>query len=389
MKKKMIDKLFSGKVDTGGSTMPEPKTKIKLIPGEKNLYIDKNGAYHVRFFHNGRVFPKKLLATGKTAARFEKDAYILDVKNEAVGIINKSKIPAILKAIDLWKEGRKGEVTEGYLEKGSHVLKIILNKIGHIRIDNVTTPLLKEVIMSYHNTTYIRSGKVCKHSPNVTNSIIILVKSLFTYFVDQEILKTNVAKKLNALQVPEQAKNVISDTNYDAFFKEIDAYNSFFLSFQARAMFFLGLRISEAIKMKWASYNDVTKTYTPGRMSITKGKEATELKIPACFLPWIEKASKQEDKSLIYMVVNPKTQLPYHPSSISERFQEVSEKLGIKYIPHCLRASYITLASQKHDMPTVQKLARHVSVNTTMKYIQVSQDRMNDAVEDTFKNFAG
>jgi len=389
MKKNMIDKLFSAKISAGGSAMPEPKTKIKLIPGEKNLYIDKEGAYHCRIVYNGRVFTKKLLATGKTAARFEKDEYVLDIKKEAVGIINKNKIPAILKAIDIWKDGKKGEVTERYLEKGAQILKIRLKGIGHIQIDKITTPVLKQLIMDYHNTSYTKGGTKRQHTPNNTNTFTVLIKSLFSYFYDSEILKVNVAQKLKLLDVPEKKKNVVNQFNYDPFFKEIDNYGKFYLSFQARAMFYLGLRISEAINMKWSSYNSETQMYTPGRSSITKGKEATELKVPDSFLPWIERASNQVDKSLIYMVVNPKTLLPYAQWSVQEKFQTVSANLGMKFIPHCLRASYITVTSQNNDLPTVQKLARHKNVTTTMKYIQVSQERMNQAVDDTFKTFAG
>jgi len=170
--------------------------------------------------------------------------------------------------------------------------------------------------------------------------------------------------------------------------REIDKYDLLYLSFVCRAMFSLGLRLNEAINMRWTAWDKDNSKYTPGKAKQTKGKEMTELKISSKLSLWFEKASQQKVKSIEYIIVNPDTMLPYSDTTIGDYLIKVSKTLGYKFVSHNFRASFITLASQEYDLPTVQRIARHKKVQTTMKYIQVAQKRMDEAIDKTFENFA-
>jgi len=187
MSKKDIDLAFDlTHTDIGGGSMEsksvEPKTKIRLIPGEHNLYIDKNGTFYINSTINGKRFSNQLLATSRTAARFEKDQFILDKKKESRGIQVDSKVPSVNEAIDIWKQDKTGEDSEYYLKNKSTMLKRLLKSVGHIKIDKVSSVMLNDIAKDYHKATYIRAGTTHHHTARNTNQFIRIMKSLFNYF---------------------------------------------------------------------------------------------------------------------------------------------------------------------------------------------------------------
>jgi len=368
--------------------MAEPKTKIKLIPGEKNLYIDRTtGFYIARVYSGGRTFQKTLLATGKTAARLEKDEFIVEVKKEARGIPVAKNMPSLLKAIDEWQTVKAGENTERYLRVGATNLKKILKLILHVQIDKVSTGQLNECLQNYYSKPYTKGGITKKHTERTFNYHVMLLKSLFRFFYDTEKIQINPADRVKRLRQPELSRNVINpNTNSDTFFEEVDKQNLFYMSFLTRAMFYLGLRIDEAVKMKWSNYDDKLNKYTPGKMTRTKGKEVASLKVPEVFISWIDKA--KEIKNLVYICPNQETNLPYSSSVVQERLQRISVALGYKIKPHDLRASFITTLSEVYDLPTVKDLARHSDISTTMIYIPRNQKRMDEAMDSVFSKKA-
>jgi len=358
---------------------------------EKNLYVDIDGHFHVRIYHNGKVFTRKLLANRLMEAITERDEYIVSVRKEALGIISRKQMPSVEKAIKLWKEGKKGITTDAYIKTTSASLKRILKPILHYYIDKITTLMLKKLVMDYHNATYVKGGTTRKHTERTTNLIMDFIKSLFTYIYEETNYIPNAispAKKLKPLTEPEKKRNVVSRATFKTFFAAVDDVGFFHLSFQIRAMFYLGLRSCEAVSMKWASYSPEDNTYTPGQHALTKGREATTLDIPPEMQVWFRKASEQHGKSLIYICINQHTMVPYCSRNLRYHLLDISKTVGMKLTPHSLRASYITMLSQKYDLPTVKELARHADIETTMLYVNVSKKRMKEAITNTFSNLA-
>jgi len=365
----------------------QPKTKIRSI--EPNLYVDIDGAYYIRFQYNRKTWERPLLATTLKAARDEKYQFILDIKKESNGIQIEKKIPTISQAIDLWKKGKKGTVTDNYIRDGGRILHRIFDKpMGHFKVDKISTALLRRVIREYHNKSYIKGGAVRMHTPRTTNTLIMAVKSLFTWLEEDEYIRVSPARRLKTYEEPEFKRNVVQLVDFEQFLNEVDKLNHIHISFMMRAMILLGLRSCEAVNMKWSNWDQQNHYYTPGMHGLTKGKEAKSLKIPMAMRYWFEMAKKQDKKSLIYIYINHETNLPYNTKVLRWHLNKLSKAMGQKLSPHSLRASYITALSHDHDLPTCSELARHADIATTMLYINVDQKRMDEAVLDTFSNLA-
>ncbi len=382
MAKKVYRHLFAADIN-GRGAMKKPKTKIKSI--EPNLYVDEYGNYYVRLFHNKRTWQKLLINTTLKYARDEARQFILDKKKEAQGMPTSKSIPSVVEAIELWEKAKKGEVTDNYITYTVKILRRVLTKpLGHIKADKISQSMLRKVVREYNQGTYTKGGTVRNHKPTTSNNLIQCIKSLFTFLVKDDYIKFSPAAKLETFDEPEFKRNVVNLCEYTAFLEEVDKINLPHIRFQLRAMLYLGLRSQEAVDMKWASWNQQTGHYIPGMHGLTKGKEATSLKVPDPMRDWLQMALEQPNKSLTHIYTNPKTGKPYNSKVLRWHLQKISNTLKVKLTPHSLRASYITALSLDHDLATVSKLARHEDIETTMLYVKVDQKRMDSSVKETF-----
>ena len=381
MPKKKFDHLFPE--DTLGPGGRPMRTKIKRI--EPNLYVDPDGAFYLRFVVNKRPWQRKLNATTLREAREEAHALIRYIKDEAKGQVTQRNIPTVSEAIVMWSLAKKGSCSDGYISQASRVLsRILAKRVGHHKVDAITPASLRKIVREYQQKEYTKGTITKAHSPRTANQFIQCIKSLFTFLVKDGYLQVSPASRMETYDEPEQYKNLIPLEDYSGFLERIDALGLPHISLQVRAMLYLGLRSTEAVGMRWANWDQVNGKYTPGKTVQTKGKETASLKVPTALRIWLELALQATPRDLVYIHTNPDTSKPYNSRVLRWHMARVSAEMGVRVTPHNLRASYITILSQTHDLPTVQRLARHADIETTMSYIQVAQERMDSAVSETF-----
>ncbi len=148
----------------------------------------------------------------------------------------------------------------------------------------------------------------------------------------------------------------------------------------------LGLRVSEALGLKWEDFDWKHQTVTIGRSayrgSIDETKTvASKSKLPVhpalakLLLAWREKCEMQTEKlnkdqtmPLEWVFANPETGMPYHSPSLQQRWiRPAGEAIGVHGLGfHSLRHSYRSWLDAAGIAPGITKdLMRHSAISTT------------------------
>ncbi|MGO8718708.1 MAG: tyrosine-type recombinase/integrase [Acidobacteriaceae bacterium] len=142
-----------------------------------------------------------------------------------------------------------------------------------------------------------------------------------------------------------------------------------------------GLRISEAVGLKWSDIDfdngtaSVTRSVVKGREGNTKTEISRKLvPLHSCQLEdlkaWRTEAPYPDDSDWLFASHLKKGRKPYWPDMIRKRhLLPLAEKLGIKKRIgwHSFRRSYASLLkANREDIKVVQELMRHANISTTM-----------------------
>ena len=197
----------------------------------------------------------------------------------------------------------------------------------------------------------------------------------------------------------------LSDEEIQRFFEVIENLKHR-LCFQL--MYYLGLRISEAVKVNTQDYNlelGWFRVYAPktDRMDALPLKDNPIVPILKAYLRRYERDVSEYGDYLIYGDSG-------HLSKyyMRNRFQEYREKAGVleiyawsegagkqkydkkplyRFSTHSLRHSYITKVYRETKNPVVTKeLARHKSFNTTLNYINLVDNDKEEAMSRTWNH---
>lgn len=150
-----------------------------------------------------------------------------------------------------------------------------------------------------------------------------------------------------------------------------NAVNTWLISF-----YFAGIRVGDVIKLKWSDFKDGRLYYRMG-----KNKKLVSLIVPVKAQIILDryKPSKKAKGSLVFSYLqgtNLKdeervaTRVKTITRNLNRRLEIVAEKLGIekKLSMHIARHSFGNISGDKIPIQMLQKLYRHSSITTTVKY---------------------
>ncbi|MBI3924979.1 MAG: site-specific integrase [Armatimonadetes bacterium] len=136
-----------------------------------------------------------------------------------------------------------------------------------------------------------------------------------------------------------------------------------------------GLRITEQVERKRSDLKREVLTIPEA-----KGGGRQEVRLNPIALQAIAEILSGHDSPWIFP--SPDGQGPLSRSSLSHRFTSICRKIGLNDVSwHCLRHTFISrLCMQGVPLPTVQKLARHTSIEMTLRYSHLYPDHTQQAL---------
>lgn len=245
-----------------------------------------------------------------------------------------------------------------------------------------------------------------KHLNIETNKIIKrAINSVFIYALKSEYT-TNNPISLVDVKGTETIKEKEKILNFEDFkmlidlLKKDDNFLNISLATIVEIGYYTGLRISEIMALdkedidfnngiinvdKKLVYDGLKKDefYTTHQMKSKKSKSIIPLAPPLkqSLIEWFE--MNPYDK-----VICDLDGYYLDPCNSSTKIKKVANTLGINFHFHMLRHSFITnLVTNGIDVKTVQELARHSNINTTMSiYTHIQEEHKKKAINNVFNN---
>lgn len=268
--------------------------------------------------------------------------------------------------------------------------KYIKNTIGETPIAKISYPLLQKYFNSLSS-----NGKS-------TNANIKKVLSIaFKHAVRSGYIESNPLTYVDT-----KGKETKKDTEQTITYDQLESLVSALLdknSFKHEAMaialyigYYTGARISEALAFDKNDFDFANNEIIIGKQ--LTGRKKSELKPTHDLKTSTSKAILPLPKPLKQVLIEWFEKNPYdrvicdvdgsylYHSNVQAFLRKEAQKLGFDFHYHMLRHTYVSnLAMSNNDIKTVQTLARHSNISTTMNiYTHVQKEKQKEAINNAF-----
>lgn len=264
--------------------------------------------------------------------------------------------------IDIYANSMKLEgLSEETIKNKCYTLKA-LNRYLEKDINKISVADLKMYILHKQTT--------CKS--NTLNTIITTIKSFFNFLYDEGYLDINPSRKLKKVKETKRLRKSLNDITLEQV--RLTCSNK-----RDRALiefsYSTGLRVSELVKL---DINDLD--FTSNKLSVIgKGNKERFVMFSDIAKFYIKQYlnERRDDNPALFVSIKK----PYNrigKRGIEKIFTKIKDTLGMKELyPHLLRHTFATKLAATADITVVQKLLGHSSINTTMVYTEINDDKVN------------
>lgn len=233
---------------------------------------------------------------------------------------------------------------------------------GHLKIKDITT----QQILDFQK--YLQGKLTSAESARTVFSNFKVIINHAKRFYN---LKFDPSLPVPAMPRGKKRVDFIKREDFD---KRVEQINMHYYKEMTKLMFYTGLRVGEALAIKWkdvdlqTSQIDINKTWDINKKEITTVKTAASeamVPIPKLIVDILTQIKKESEKKIYgfnndYFVFG--GIFPYHYSHYHKKFKEVFPELRI----HSLRHSYASFLINKGvDIYLVKELMRHENITET------------------------
>lgn len=206
-----------------------------------------------------------------------------------------------------------------------------------------------------------------------------VIRTFFSWLVDEEILLRNPANKIKGLKQPKRLPKSMTSTELEMMREGCRDYRDRAL---LEVMYSTGCRLSEISSMKQRDIDWNTGSI----VIIGKGNKERIVYLNSrakFYLKHYIKEKRENEDNCEYLFTTarrPWRQL--QNKSIQDLIKKIAQKAGIErnVHPHMLRHTMATLAMDGGiELGDLQQLLGHESANTTLRYISVNENRKRQA----------
>lgn len=236
-----------------------------------------------------------------------------------------------------------------------------LSEINRLMLTNFHTALLEEE----------------KLAPATCDLHLRFIKHALTLAVEWSMLEKNVASRFSMFNVDNRSNDFLSDAELQRFVQTVQASENKVIANLILFMLSSGMRMTEAMSIKWADLNMDNRTISiPARSAKSRRLKSIPMGEMAAEAILSQSAARGDSE---YVWVNPKTGNRY--VNINKPFDVLRKKAGVPTFKiHGLRRTFATtLANAGTSINVIQQLLTHASPVTTDRYIRVSSKTLHDA----------
>jgi len=367
------------------------------VQGWRNgLRQGQDGYWHYRFRLNGQTFE------GTTGCPLYRDA--LQWLNAYKGRISKGEVglksmPTVKQAFEHLMAEKKSRTSKAHQDRARRAIGLhVLPHIGHKPADQVTKQHVEEILRVYlagESKRIMEVGKGRKRTKHGANTLLLYIKMIFNHLVKHHYLAT-VPFSVEPIKAPQPHRAFVPIELEPMFFTAIDRTHNLQVMVAVRAMFWLGLRESEALAMRWEGLSWNLLRYTPGSTEFdqTKGGEAVSLPTEQSLrvLLWaIIWKDFDGIKPLQGWILPGEDGHPHRPQYTKKAILRAGKAIRVQGLtPHRLRAGLATnLARAGFGAHHIKKALRHKQLQTSEHYVMLGQDDLVEGLSALKKRAQG
>lgn len=308
---------------------------------------------------------------------------------------------------ELWEvyiETKKSSISIGSLESKMSAVTVIKNRIGSLRLVEITTSKLSSILIELKEEAISHKSKRLSF-----NKPLKEVKAAFNWFIERnDTLLINPVKKClleeSKIRTKESKRKYLTEVEVASFISSIS--NEYYRDF-AIVQYYLGARVSEIAGLQVKNIDIANnKLVVKETVSWSKGKNFLELrslpkngqikevdiatsKLRDILTKYI---SQSQNGYLFHLNGNP---LKYR--SIQHHYSRAKKKAGLQEIAgstHFLRHTAATIARSSVSLDAAQAMTGHQSIEQLQVYAQLdtrlqasAQVALDRLLVDNLKNF--
>jgi len=317
----------------------------------------------------------------------------------AKGEVGLRVVPTVKQAFEHMIAERKGRVSQAHLDRASRAITLhVLPHIGHRPADQVTkqdVELLLKHYLEHPSERIMEQGRNRKRTKHGANTLLLYIKMVFNHLIQHGVLDA-LPFSVQPFDAPQPYRAFVPIELEPQFFEAINKARNLPVMLAVSAMFWLGLRESEALEMRWEGLSWDLMHYVPGSTvhNETKGGEADSLpteqglRVLLWAIIWEQWGGTKPLGGWIIPAADGK---PHRPQFTKKTILRASVAIRIPGLtPHRMRAGLATnLARAGYEAHHIQKALRHKQLQTSEHYVMLGKDDLAGGMQALRKKAKG